>query len=151
MERNVVVYNGYSPLRFTEQEIVRLVHALDDCPDFSVAAGELSIAFLDNETVRIMHGEYLADPVPTDVITFPGDPAENFAGEICISVDYAIEYAEDQGSSLSHELVLYLVHGWLHLAGLDDRTPEDARKMRDAEAKILDFLKKNGLLPMFTL
>ena len=40
------------------------------------------------------------------------------AGEILISVDRAIEQAHRQGAPLSHELSLYLVHGWLHLAGM---------------------------------
>lgn len=151
MDRKVVIYNGYETLQVIEDEVVSMFNALEELDEYAISAGELSIAFLDNETLRIMHGEFLQDPQVTDVITFPGDRAEDFAGEICVSVDYAMEYAENQTSSFSHELTLYLVHGWLHLAGLDDRTPEDAQKMRDAEAQLLAFLDGRNCCPTFSL
>lgn len=151
MERKVVIYNGYDALCVADDGLVDMFNALDELDDYVIPEGELSIAFLDNETLRIMHGEFLQDPQITDVITFPGDPAEDFAGEICVSVDYALDYAEDQASSFSRELTLYLVHGWLHLAGLDDRSPEDARRMRDAEAQLLAFLGNRNCCPDFSL
>ena len=53
------------------------------------------------------------------VVTATGafDPAFGTAGEICVSADTAATYARTQARDFSAELTLYLVHGWLHLAG----------------------------------
>ena len=73
------------------------------------------------------------DPTPTDVITFPADAAMQSAGEIIVSVDHARSRAAELGEPFSRELSLYLIHGWLHLAGYDDRNDSDRAKMRAAE------------------
>lgn len=89
------------------------------------------------------------DPTPTDVITFPGDPDMDFAGEVCVSMDHAHDFAQRKILDFSRELTLYLVHGYLHLAGYDDMKPELKRRMRAAEKKAMSLLEKNGNLPEF--
>jgi probable rRNA maturation factor len=138
-------------LEFSEGEVLAMLHLLDTCEAHSIPPGELSVAFLDGATMRTMHGEFLGDPTATDVITFPGDSKENFAGEICISVEEAANYAIDGGGDFAEELTLYLVHGWLHLSGLDDRSPDAATTMRAAERELFQFLRERGALPQFTL
>lgn len=91
----------------------------------------------------------MSDPSPTDVITFPGDPAMDFAGEICVSADRARSFSKRQGSDFSRELALYLVHGYLHLAGHDDTDPQAKRKMRQAEKKALLLLDNSDKIPTF--
>ncbi len=115
-----------------------------------------------------MHEEFLGDPTKTDVITFPGDeifsaprPRKNsagvpaaddddsaFAGEICVCVDQAQRMARELGTTPADELLLYLVHGWLHLAGLDDIEERDRAEMRAAEATALELLRGAGLAPL---
>lgn len=151
MARLVEVYNGYPPLQFSLPQLVDFFHYLDHWGKYSIPSGDLSIAFLDGESLRILHGEFLNDDAPTDVITFPGDPSERFAGEICVSVDYALEYSEAAGGAFADEISLYLIHGWLHLAGLDDRSPEDAQCMRRAESEALAFLGENSQLVAFQI
>jgi probable rRNA maturation factor len=106
---------------------------------------------MDDNEIAELHEAYLADPTPTDVITFPGDPAMEFAGEICVSVDHALAHAKTHGQTFQEELTLYLVHGWLHLAGLNDIEESDRRKMRQAEASIMAALRQAGVIPNFTL
>ncbi|MDR1456643.1 MAG: rRNA maturation RNase YbeY [Puniceicoccales bacterium] len=149
MSREICIYSSVQRLDYDEDEIHRVFDLLDECSERSIPDGELSLAFLDNETMRVMHGEFLGDPAPTDVITFPGDPENDFAGEICISAEYAMEYAEGHGVTLSEEITLYMIHGWLHLSELGDQTPEDAAKMREEEAKMLQALKAQGAIPSF--
>jgi probable rRNA maturation factor len=151
MARPIAIYCGVPDLDFSEEEVRTMLHRLDDQGSYAIPPGELSVAFLDGVTLRTMHGEFLGDPTPTDVITFPGDREENFAGEICVSVEEAADYAATAGNDFAEELALYLVHGWLHLAGLDDRSPTAAAAMRDAEKKLLHFLRDQGLLPQFTV
>lgn len=91
------------------------------------------------------------DPTPTDVITFPGDPAMDFAGEICVSIEHAYAFAKRKNLDFARELTLYLVHGYLHLAGFDDIKPEWKRKMRRAEKKAVSWLEKTANLPEFIL
>lgn len=93
----------------------------------------------------------MADPTPTDVITFPGDPLMDFAGEICVSVDHAYAFAQRKEVDFARELSLYLIHGYLHLADYDDTTPEQKQKMRRAEKKALSLLDKCGRFPDFVL
>ncbi len=120
-------------------------------PGAAPAEGELSVAFLTDEALAGLHGRWLDDPAPTDVITFPGDPALASAGEICVSADAARRQASASGQAFSHELALYLVHGWLHLAGHDDRAAGPRRLMRRAEARALALLKLERALPRFAL
>ena len=46
----------------------------------------LSVVFMEQDSHNQLHGEFLNDFRPTDVITFPADPVEDHAGEICVSV-----------------------------------------------------------------
>ena len=77
-----------------------------------------------------LHRQFLGETGPTDVLTFQH-------GEIFISVETAKRHAHIFGNSLGRELQLYIVHGLLHLHGLDDRTQSGARKMKKAQEKIL--------------
>ena len=77
-----------------------------------------------------LHEQFLGRKGPTDVLSFPD-------GEIVVSGDTALREARSRGVEPLHELVLYVVHGALHLAGHDDRRPRDRARMRDAERRIL--------------
>ena len=100
---------------------------------------EISVAFVSEGTICALHDQFLNNPDPTDVITFPADSNdEEKTGEICISVDEALKYTNV--NVLEDELTLYLVHGWLHLANYDDIEDEDRKIMRLMEQKTLNFL-----------
>ncbi len=115
--------------------------------------GELSLVFVDDEVIAELHGRFMDDPTPTDVITFEGDAddAEPCAGEIVVSADHAAAYAEAHGVDFSRELTLYIVHGWLHLCGYDDLTDADRVEMRRAEAQAMQSLEAAHLIPHFEL
>jgi probable rRNA maturation factor len=119
--------------------------ALDDSGCFAAPPGELSIAILDAVEMGKLHARFFNDPSPTDVITFDGEPALNEAGEICVCADVARDYAKENGENFAAELTLYLVHGYLHLAGFDDRTAPDRRRMRAAEQEAIAVLASRGV------
>jgi rRNA maturation RNase YbeY len=80
---------------------------------------------------------------PTDVLTFdlrhdPGDEAID--GEIVVSADTARREADRRGLAPVEELTRYVIHGVLHLLGMDDRTPRDRQRMRREETRILKLL-----------
>jgi probable rRNA maturation factor len=130
--------------------------------------GELSLVFLTDSALAQLHADFMDDPSLTDVITFEGDAAAGLAGEICVSADTAARYVglldgaapaaprsrhhpASQQSVFATELTLYLVHGWLHLAGYDDLQPTKKRRMRAAEARALKLLRTHAAIPAFVL
>jgi probable rRNA maturation factor len=116
-----------------------------------VPPGELSLAFLTDAALARIHDDFLDDPTTTDVITFEGNAALESAGEICVSADTAATFAAAHKRDFSQELTLYIVHGWLHLAGYDDLKPAKKRRMRAAETRALDLLRTARAIPRFTL
>jgi probable rRNA maturation factor len=116
-----------------------------------VPPGELSLAFLTDAALARIHDDFLDDPSTTDVITFEGNAALQSAGEICVSADTAAAFAATHDRDFSEELTLYVVHGWLHLAGYDDLKPAKKRRMRAAESRAMDLLRAAKALPRFKL
>lgn len=150
--RPIAVTNRHPRLGLDRRAVAAAVHALDaaaaefhgGCPP-----GELSLVFLTDAALAKLHGDFLADPTITDVITFEGQPALGVAGEICLSADAAERQRGRR--DFAAELTLYLVHGWLHLAGYDDLVPAKKRAMRRAEARALRRLQAAGTMPAFRL
>lgn len=109
-----------------------------------VREAKVTFAFVDNAHIHRLNKQFLDHDEPTDVLTFPyTDPdAKKLEGEVVIGYEVAKEYAADRGHELRLELLLYVVHGCLHLCGHDDKTDAAAAKMR---AKEREYLGKLGL------
>ena len=131
------INNQSSSLFNPEAAAIALFEAIHASGRFPIKEGELSIAFVSDAEIAQVHADFMDDPSPTDVITFPAQPEMKSAGEIIVSVDHAHSRAAELGEQFSRELSLYLVHGWLHLAGYDDSKESDRAKMREAEQKAL--------------
>lgn len=150
MIREINISNQHPRLRIDRKAVRRAVQILDDAAKRFLEGpppGELSIVFLTDSAIARLHAKFLDDATTTDVITFEGDPAFGTAGEICVSADTAQTYAAKHGHDFSTELTLYLVHGWLHLAGYDDLEPTKKRRMRAAEKRAMAILNNNSALP----
>ena len=91
---------------------------------------QISILFISDRRMASLHRRFLEQSGSTDVLTFQH-------GEIFISPETACRQARTFGNSLARELRLYVVHGLLHLHGLDDRSEADARRMKATQEKIL--------------
>jgi probable rRNA maturation factor len=91
---------------------------------------QISILFISDRRMASLHRRFLKQSGSTDVLTFQH-------GEIFISAETACRQARAFGNSLARELRLYVVHGLLHLHGLDDRSEADARRMKATQEKIL--------------
>lgn len=154
MSRPVTINNRHPRLRLDRAAVCRVIHTLDRAAarfNGGPPPGELSIAFLTDPALARLHADFLDDPTTTDVITFEGEPAFGTAGEICVSADTAATFAREHGLDFSRELTLYVIHGWLHLAGYDDLEPAKKRRMRAAEARAQQVLADSGLKPKFQL
>lgn len=155
MPRRIRISNNRPGFKLDRVAVRRVFAALDKHAPWACPPGELSIAFVDDAEIIRMHDEFLDDPTVTDVITFPGDSEsdptdpEPFAGEICVCVDQAVREAPRHGFTADDELTLYLVHGWLHLAGHCDLTDGPRAAMREAERVSLALLREHGLMPKY--
>jgi probable rRNA maturation factor len=107
-----------------------------------VRHGSVSVAVVDNQTIREINRRHLDHDWATDVVSFllsePGAP--EFAGDLAISAEMAVEVASRCGLDPDAEFALYLVHGLLHLCGHDDLTEVERDRMRRREDEILDVL-----------
>ena len=142
-----------------EEDARALVRWLVDPPPESVALrrdafpvrvsyAELSVALCTDAHIRGLNREWRDKDAPTDVLSFP---SESFAdvvvlGDCVLSVDTAKRQAKEVGHGLLDECRVLLVHGLLHLAGLDHETgDEDAERMAACEDELLGLLTRGRL------
>ncbi len=102
----------------------------------------------DDEGIIPANQEYFGKARPTDVISFRYDPVpgeeEGFTGDLIINVDRAVQRgAEEKGAD--YELALYMAHGFDHLSGAEDDTPEKKKAMLDTETAWLEEAADDGL------
>lgn len=101
--------------------------------------GHIDVAIVGDETIARLHGQYLGDSRPTDVLTFDlGDSDETVEGQVVVSGETAAREAARRGVSFEAELMLYVVHGLLHLLGFRDDGPGAARRMHAEEDRLLE-------------
>ncbi len=106
---------------------------------FRIAQANWSIAVVDDPSIRQLNQQYLQHDYETDVLSFPlSEPnATVLEGDIIVSIDTARRVAQEYGCSLEQELLLYVIHGSLHLVGFDDATEDQAADMRRWEEHFL--------------
>jgi probable rRNA maturation factor len=110
---------------------------------------ELSLALVNDKKMSQLHQQFLGIPGPTDVLTFPleiNKKNQALSGEIVICVPEARRRCRETGQELRKELLLYALHGLLHLCGFDDRTDRQFQRMHRMEDQILTRL---GVGPVF--
>lgn len=122
----------------------------------TTAAGpmELHVILIGPRTMRRMNRQFLGHDYATDVLAFDlmpdptsglaepplAEAANRVAGEIYLCPAVAAEAAHHYNNTPAAELILYLIHGMLHLAGYGDKTTTEKRRMRGAERRVLQRL-----------
>ena len=138
--------NNESAVPVDEQAIQRLaVFALDQLhvhPD-----AELAIVFVDEAAMEQLHVQWMDEPGPTDVLSFPMDEVRpgseeamtppGLLGDIVVCPQVAIAQAETAGHSALEEMLLLTTHGILHLLGFDHAEPEEEKEMFGIQRDIL--------------
>ena len=92
---------------------------------------QVEISIVSDEVIAQVHVDFMDIPGATDVITFAH-------GEIVISAETARSYGEEYGNSFERELMLYIIHGLLHLAGHEDEDPLERESMEKIQLLILE-------------
>jgi len=104
---------------------------------------EVSVSFVTNEEIHELNRDYRGVDRPTDVLSFQMDEEEVYGemdvvlGDIVISMEKAMEQAEDFGHSLTREVVYLTVHSMFHLMGYDHMNEEEKAEMRGKEKAVL--------------
>ena len=99
--------------------------------------GEIGYLFVDEEKILEVNREYLGHDYYTDVITFDYDEDDTVIGDIVISLDTVRSNAQLFGKTYEEELYRVIIHGILHLCGINDKGPGEREIMEAAENKAL--------------
>lgn len=106
---------------------------------------EMSVVFVDDESMRNLNATYRGFDEPTDVLSFSAnetDPESGivYVGDVVISLDTALRQADKYGHLLIEEIQLLVVHGVLHLFGYDHSSEEEKSEMWAHQSGILTSL-----------
>jgi probable rRNA maturation factor len=102
------------------------------------ASGRIGVMITDDDTIHEINRRYLDHDYPTDVISFTYDRSGSMVeGELVVSLCTARRSAAELGWDWRHELLLYVVHGTLHICGLEDSSAAERAEMRSHEQAVL--------------
>ena len=104
--------------------------------------GEIGYLFVDDEHILDVNNQYLGHDYYTDIITFDYCEGDVLNGDLVISLDTVRSNAELFGKPYEEELHRVIIHGVLHLCGINDKGPGERELMEDAENRALALLKK---------
>ena len=126
------------PVRLERQRLRQAVRAI--LRDAQVRSAEVSLAVVSDQQIQQLNRRYLQHDYPTDVLSFrldDGTDPVSLEGEVVVSWDTACRTAERIGWRSHDELLLYVIHGCLHLVGYQDHTSAERKQMRAREAEYL--------------
>lgn len=109
---------------------------------FGRKVGEIGYMFVDDEKILEVNNEYLGHDYYTDIITFDYDEGDTISGDLVISLDTVRTNAEKFGKDYNEELHRVIIHGILHLCGINDKGPGEREIMEAHENKALALLER---------
>lgn len=104
------------------------------------ALEDVSVALVGDARMSELHKRFMGIAGPTDVLTFPLDKDDRgrvTSGEVVVCVAEAVRQAKNEGAAVQTEMLLYAIHGILHLLGMDDRSAVGFERMHRAEDRLL--------------
>ena len=103
--------------------------------------GDIGYLFVDDEKILEVNNEYLGHDYYTDIITFDYDEDDIISGDLVISLDTVRSNAELFSKPYEEELFRVIIHGILHLCGINDKGPGEREIMEQEENKALALLQ----------
>jgi len=104
--------------------------------------GEIGYMFVNDEKILEVNNEYLGHDYYTDIITFDYDEGDVLNGDLVISLDTVRTNAQQFGKPYNEELHRVIIHGILHLCGINDKGPGERQQMEAAENRALQLLQQ---------
>ncbi len=120
------------------RKIVEFILTNEKTPDDT----SLAVSFVDNKTIREYNEKYMNRDNLTDVLSFSMKEGEgiegdnSYLGDVLVSVEMAFLRAKEFSNEVDRELMLYFIHGILHLLGYEDINTDSALVMREKEEQI---------------
>jgi len=146
----IQIENNQNKIKIDKRKIrsttIKLLKYLD-CAD-----KEISLSFVNDETIQQLNNQYLHKDKPTNVLSFSLQEGEfnninpQVLGDIVISLDTAQKDASKSGLSLKQEIDFLIIHGLLHLLGYnhENTTKEEIKKMQRKEKDLFSLLNCPG-------
>jgi len=133
----VTVTNEQSALRIDRRRLAAAVRSALEGQ--GPTAAQISLAVVDDRRIHELNRRFLKHDYPTDVLSFLLEQSDGYLeGEVIVSAERALAECGRYGWGPTEELLLYVIHGALHLAGCDDGRPDERRKMRAREKTCLE-------------
>ena len=107
---------------------------------YNCKVGDINVILCNDPYILEINQQFLSHDYYTDIITFDYSEENEINGELYISIDTVRENAVEYGQDFPDELHRVIIHGVLHLCGLDDHNDEDIKEMREAENSALQLL-----------
>ncbi len=147
MELSVI--NKQTKIEYEETLIGTLEELMSACLNHEDVTTDLevSLMFVDNQGIKELNRDYRGKDQETDVLSFPQyDDFEDFVeemmlGDIVISLEKAVEQANDYNHSFGREVCYLVVHSMFHLLGYDHMNDDDKQEMRAKEDAVLNAFK----------
>ncbi|MBO5824724.1 MAG: rRNA maturation RNase YbeY [Prevotella sp.] len=127
---------GIKMPKIKKREVTAWIKAV--AASYGRKVGEIGYLFVDDEKILEVNNEYLGHNYYTDIITFDYDEGDVINGDMVISLDTVRTNAEQFGKEYDEELYRVIIHGILHLCGIDDKGPGEREIMEAAENKALE-------------
>lgn len=138
MTIEVLITESDHVTRSLHEQITQAINSI--AGDFHWGSGQVSVAIVDDQAIQEINRQFLKHDYPTDVISFDltdkdagRDDAPYLEGEVIVSWQTAQRVASENQWDPALELLLYVVHGMLHIVGLDDCSPALSQQMREKE------------------
>ena len=104
--------------------------------------GEIGYMFVNDQKILEVNNQYLGHDYYTDIITFDYDEGDILNGDLVISLDTVRTNAQQFGKPYNEELHRVIIHGILHLCGINDKGPGERQQMEAAENRALQLLQQ---------
>lgn len=122
---------GVSVPAFRRRELTAWIKEV--AAKYGMRCGEISYIFCNDDKILEVNKEYLQHDYYTDIITFDYTEGDTISGDIFISLDTVASNADKFGQPYSRELLRVVIHGILHLCGINDKGEGERAIMEQAE------------------
>lgn len=106
--------------------------------------GDISYLFCTDEKILEVNRQYLQHDFYTDIITFDYSEGNHISGDIFISLDTVLSNSIQYDTDFEEELYRVIIHGVLHLCGINDKSEAESKQMKEAEERALSLRKESG-------
>ena len=133
----MITYNveGVKMPKIKKRETTAWIKAV--AKSYGHRVGEVGYMFVNDDKILEVNREYLGHDYYTDVITFDYDEDDVVSGDVVISLDTVASNAQLFNKTYEEELYRVIIHGILHLCGINDKGPGEREQMEAAENKAL--------------